>query len=355
MTTQLPSLPSADLSRLSAVDPQDLVLAALAFDRAASEQTLGRRLKPWGLAPRQMPVVLAALERAGLAKSRNGRWSLTQAGRAEAARRFDLEAGLSWPAFAERQFTTHALGLDPAQRASHAYLAGARNFYACALAVLFDLADPATHPGLSAMRAALVWRVAAARCPDLLSTAAPSAMTGLKDPLSRTLYVRFAGLARGSVDQATPALLRRILPGASASASGLRRALVRTALTGEAMEDPEMPPTEPRAATPAQPEPADFAREVVALARRLKTPKAKGGHFTGGQVAIAQVYDAYTENGHAPLTLDDFKSRLWAAVRAGADFHLTRLDIPDLMDDDLRERSATPTRAGDVVHFVVLD
>ena len=86
-----------------------------------------------------------------------------------------------------------------------------------------------------------------------------------------------------------------------------------------------------------------------------KTPKAKGGHFTGGQVAIAQVYDAYTENGHAPLTLEHFKSRLWAAVRAGADFHLTRLDIPDLMDDDLRERSATPTRAGDVVHFVVLD
>jgi len=36
-------------------------------------------------------------------------------------------------------------------------------------------------------------------------------------------------------------------------------------------------------------------------------------------------------------------------------FHLTRLDIPDLMDDELRNRSATPTRAGDVVHFIVAE
>jgi len=102
------------------------------------------------------------------------------------------------------------------------------------------------------------------------------------------------------------------------------------------------------------PEPADFGATVAALARKLKTPKATGGAFTGGQVAIAQVYEAYTAQGYAPLTLDEFKSRLWAAVRAGADFHLTRLDMPHLMDEALRKRSATPTRAGDVVHFVVV-
>jgi len=348
MTQQLPSLPSAHLTRLQAITTREVVLAWLAF-RETAGAAAARSLKPWGVA--NASAELDALMAEGWAQTAAARWQLSAQGRAQAERRYDLTAE-GWPAVAERQLVALALRLDPKQPAVRSYLADARNFYACSLAVLFDLADPATHPKLGAMRAALVWRIAAARCPDLLSAEAPTEMTGPSDPLTRALYLRFCGLARGTVDQATPALLRRILPAVTAGVDGLRRALVSAAVNGGTMNKAE-------AKTASQPvktadDPADFGAAVAALARTLKTPKATGGAFTAGQVAIAQVYEAYTANGNALLTLDEFKSRLWAAVRAGADFHLTRLDMPHLMDEALRKRSATPTRAGDVVHFVVV-
>ncbi len=345
MSTHLPALPSADPTRLNPVAPRDVALACLAYIQGPTA-AITRSLKPWGVA--DAAEALQQLRAEGLAREAGKRWRLTTAGQAEAERRFDLAAA-DWRALAERQLPALALRLDPRQAETRRYIAEARNFYACTLAALFDLADPAAHPKLGAMRAALVWRIAAARCPDLLSAEAPTEMTGPNDPLTRALYVRFCGLARGAVDQATPALLRRILPGASAGVGGLRRALVRAAIS-DAAGDSRTRPVETEAA-----ELADFGATVATLARKLKTPKASGGTFTGGQVAIAQVYDAYMANGHAPLSLDDFKSRLWAAVREGADFHLTRLDMPHLMDDDLRKRSTTPTRAGDVVHFVVVE
>ena len=355
MTTQLPSLPTADPARLKAIDPQDLVLSCLAFEHAATAATLAQRLKPWGVAAADVPVALDALAQGGLAEAAGGRWMPTADGEAQAARRFDVDAPTRWPAFAELQFPALALGINPALPGVREYLARARNFYAATLAALFDLADPAALPGLNAVRAALVWRIAAARCPDLLPKEAPDTMTGLTDPLTRALYVRFSGLTRGSVDQATPALMRRVLPGSTGSGvAGLRRAVVRASLSVSPTSPAETVAPQPSAA-PQHAEPADFAATITTLARELKTPKAKGGHFAGGQVAIAQLYDAYAAQDQASLSLDDFKARLWAAVRAGADFHLTRLDIPTLMDDDLRKRSETPTRAGDVVHFVVVD
>jgi len=344
MTQQLPSLPSADLTRLQALTTREVVLSWLAFRERAGAGA-ARSLKPWGVA--NAAAELDELMAEGLAQTAAGRWRLSAQGRTQAERRYDLTAE-GWPAVAERQLVALALRLDPKRPTVRSYLADARNFYACTVSVLFDLADPATHPKLGAMRAALIWRIAAARCPDLLSAEVPTEMTGPNDPLTRALYVRFCGLTRGTVDQATPALLRRILPGAAAGVGGLRRALVSAAITHPAGQSATGP------VKTQGPEPADFGATVAALARKLKTPKATGGAFTGGQVAIAQVYEAYTAQGYAPLTLDEFKSRLWAAVRAGADFHLTRLDMPHLMDEALRKRSATPTRAGDVVHFVVM-
>ncbi|MFP4536794.1 MAG: hypothetical protein ACLFPA_00690 [Dichotomicrobium sp.] len=356
MTTQLPALPSADLTRLTPVAPQDLVLACLAFERAATARAIARRLKPWGVGSAQTSAGLAALAKAGLVEAAGERCIVTDEGEAAAGRCFDLETGASWPEFAERQFTALALGLDPVAVQDRTYLGNARNLYAAALAALFDLADPAAHPKLNAVRAALVWRIVAARCPELLSTEPPGDMSGPGDAVTRAVYIRFCGLTRGTVDQATPALLRRTLPGpVGAGVVGLRRALVRAALKEDTEEIRQPVSDEPEVVPPSEGGSEDFGKTVAALARKLKTPKAKGGHFTGGQVAIAQLYDAYAAGDRAPLTLDDFKSRLWTAVRDGADFHLTRLDIPDLMDDDLRKRSATPTRAGDVVHFVVLD
>lgn len=372
MTPHLLALPSPDLGRLGCIEPRDLVLAWLGTmaARSASPATIARGLRRWGLTAQDaVRGPLDELAKAGLAEVSAGRWRLTPQGAREADARFGHKQGRegsagAWPAVAERYFTAQALGLDPHAPATADYLRDARNLYACALAVLFALADPATQPKLGAMRGALTWRICAARCPDLLPAEMPDALSGPSDAVARALYTGFCGVPGTKLEQATPALLRRVLPGPLASGTGgLRRGLVRAALrTGEARngsskhEVSDMQTVQPAAAPAAQADVAeDFAEAVAALARRLKTPKARGGTFTGGQVAIAQLYDAFAADTRTPMTLDAFKARLWASVRAGADFHLTRLDIPDLMEEDLRKRSATPTRAGDVVHFIVVD
>jgi len=355
MTTQLPALPSADLRRLHVIYARDLALLRLAKERTATTAQIARSLRPWYIT--SVEPLLHELVSKELAENAGARWRVTEAGAAAAARRFGLSTWTDWKSSAELYLPAFALGLNPNRPATRNYLGDARNFYACTLAALFDLTDPKTHPSLSEMRAALVWRLVAARCPDLMPTKFPRDMSSLNDPLTRMLYVRFCGLKTGTIDQATPALLRRTLPGAGAGVSGLRRALVGAALeTQPSYTDKFTPPS--MHATPNQPtsdNTQDFVRTITGIARTLRTPKARGGHFAEGQVAIAQLYDTYLAYGDPALTLDEFKSRLWGAVRKGAEFHLTRLDIPSLMDDDLRERSATPTRAGDVVHFVVLD
>jgi len=359
MSNQLPVLPSADPARLQPINPAELVLCYLACmkARAAAAPTIARGLRPWGLSPDDVDACLARLLEAGQAGKAGGRFRLTDSGQTEAQRILGGDfSDEPWPAVAEKGLSARALGLDPADPRTQSYIAVARNFYACVLAVLFDLQDPLDRPALGEMRAALCWRIVTARCPDLMPQQGPAVMTGPKDALTRSLYLRFSGLAGGSVDQATPALLRRVLPGpVGAGAAGLRRALVRAALRRKDRPEAATRQTMQRAQPPTAAKAEDFADTVTALARTLKTPKRRGGHFTGSQVAIALLYDAYAAKGRESLSLDDFKARLRAAVRAGADFHLSRLDIPDLMEDDLRKRSATPTRAGDVVHFVVLD
>ncbi len=372
MTTHLPALPSPDLGRLGSIEPRDLVLASLGTmaARSASPATIARGLKPWGLAGQSaIRRPLDELAKAGLAEVSAGRWRLTPEGERESDARFGQKQGRdgsagAWPAVAERFFPAQALGLDPHATAIADYLRDARNLYACALAVLFALADPATQPKLGAMRGALIWRIAAARCPDLLPADMPDELSGPGDTVARALYTGFCGVPGTKLEQAAPALLRRVLPGpVAAGTGGLRRALVRAALRPRGARDgackrevSDMQTAQASVPSDTQPDVAeDFAATVAALARRLRTPKVRGGAFTGGQVAIAQVYDAFAADAPAEMTLDAFKARLWAAVREGADFHLTRLDIPDLMEEDLRKRSATPTRAGDVVHFIVVD
>ncbi len=358
MSTQLPAVPVADLDKLCTIAPRDLALGALAFQNSASVRGLARRLAPWGVSPAQARAALDALAQERMAQESGDRWTLRAAGAQALAERFDLDAESGWPAFAARNFPALALGLDPRAAETRSYLAKASGLYAATLAALFGLAAPSARPALGQVRAALIWRIVAARCPDLIAGEAPEAMLGPSDALARTLYVRFSGLTHGSVDQATPALLRRVLPApVGQGVGGLRRALVRAALNSSAGGEAIMPESETPAPTLAEDtcEPEAFAEAVAALARGLRTPKARGGYFTGGQVAIAQLHDAYAADRETPMSLNDFKRRLWEAVRDGAGFHLTRLDIPDLMAEELRKRSATPTRAGDVVHFVVVD
>ncbi|NJM34114.1 MAG: hypothetical protein HC850_04685, partial [Rhodomicrobium sp.] len=88
-----------------------------------------------------------------------------------------------------------------------------------------------------------------------------------------------------------------------------------------------------------------FAASVRDLARTLQT------HPFAGRVAIAQVYDAGIVRGLAFGTLDEFKSRIAEAGRAGL-LDLERYDVAGPMDNALRERSRTPF-GRDERHFIV--
>lgn len=350
MTSDLPRLPAPDPARLNPVSAGDLVLSYLAYMKSAavSAGTIARSLGVWGADQRDVECALARLQQLGLAERGSAqRWRLSPEGRKEARSRFGAKTAVNWAAFAERHFVACALRLDPLDKDVADYLGRAHNVYAAALAVLFSLADPASFPPLARMRGALIWRIAAARFPDLMPPTSPSAGGGPEDAVTRALYLSFAGLKSGGVDAATPALLRRALSAPFArSASAIRRALVRAALQQSWTPGPSL---QPGSGT------EDFAQDVFSIAKHVQTPKRAGGYFGGSQVAIAQLYDEYAAQKKNGLSLDQFKAQLWHAVRNGARFHLTRLDIPELMEDELRQRSATRTLTGDVVHFVVLD
>jgi hypothetical protein len=98
---------------------------------------------------------------------------------------------------------------------------------------------------------------------------------------------------------------------------------------------------------------AAFTEELRTSLRGVTSKRASGQNFTGGQVAIADAWQAYRERTGANVSLDAFKQQIMAASRgANPGFYLTRLDMPSLMDADLRKASATRTRGGDEVHFI---
>lgn len=93
-----------------------------------------------------------------------------------------------------------------------------------------------------------------------------------------------------------------------------------------------------------------FAERVLAVARALKTPFHDGQGYFPGQVAIAQVYDAYRQAYPDAGTLESFKERLVTAAKA-RELCLVRLDMPQYMNIDLRQRSEAMWGTYEV-HFV---
>ena len=156
------------------------------------------------------------------------------------------------------------------------------------------------------------------------------------DPMSRNIYLAFAGLKSDTVLQADAALLSAALGGTAGTVAELASTIIRAALRAES-------------ADAKQKEEAfnldRFAESVRRLARRLETkPYA-------GRVAIAQVYDAGLAAGLNLGTLDDFKLHVAEAAREGL-LDLERYDITGPFDASLKERSRL--RLGrDERHFIV--
>jgi hypothetical protein len=232
---------------------------------------------------------------------------------------------------ATRSLAYRALGLDPAVRGR-----GQRDLAAAALRQLFSLDALPPAPSRSEVRCELLRRIVASfEAPFMAGYPAPL-KTFSFDPMSRAIYLAFAGLSAGTVLQADAQLLSSAFGGPAGSVAELSATLVRASLKAS----PAPPPKQEEAFNLD-----GFAESVRKLARRLETKPYSG------RVAIAQVYDAGLAAGLELGTLDEFKIHLAEAAREGL-LDLERYDITGPLDAGLKERSRL--RFGrDERHFIV--
>ena len=232
---------------------------------------------------------------------------------------------------ARREFAFRALGLDaPALKDNQRDLAGA------ALRLVYGLDNLPPAPPRAQARCELLRRIVTSFGEPLVASVGQPGKAFSFDPLSRSLYLAFAGLESGTVLQADAALLSSAFGGPASNIAELGTTIIRAALhakKAESVNREEVFNLD------------GFAESVRKLAGKLETkPYA-------GRVAIAQVYDAGLAQGLKLGTLEEFKSHLAEAAREGL-LDLERYDIAGPFDAGLKERSRL--RFGrDERHFIV--
>ncbi len=321
----------ADIRRLAPV-PADLAALALlscgasaeALDDAGVPGTETERLLAGGLIARHGSLL---------------RLSDEAKGRLTAA--FGVEIFPSTQA-AFKALAAIALGLDPSQRPVKRYLGRAENFLTAGLARLYDLPGLPAMPGRSMVRFALAKAILDARCPDYAQPLARASKAFYRtNSLTNALVIGLAGGTQRSITEAETDMLFNALHRKRGTLADAPAALARAAVSLGAAR----PGDKLAAVQPDLGDVVHFAAAVRGLAKTMETRPYKG------RVAIAEVYDAGMARGLAFGSLENFKSRLAEACRAGH-IDLERYDIAGPMDATLRERSRTPF-GRDERHFIV--
>ena len=331
-----------DPARLVAIDPSLPVLAFL----AVSPEGMAKRTEVEA-ALGSLYAGAATLEAALKASAdhieylKGGKLRLTDIGRHAAEAALGPLARRSWAEISLRALPALTLGLDPKAPATAAYLARRDNLENAALGLLYGVTLPGAMPTRTLVRFALLRSLLIARMPEcepaLMETPMQNAS---RDVIGRAVMLGAAGMNNGTMRDAEKALLQKALGLASDSREELIEALIRASL---GRNTPRLP-LRIRIESAAQ-ELTGFANTVRELAKTLRTAPFEG------RVAIAQVYDAGIARDLDFGTLDEFKSRVVTAARAGL-LDLERYDIAGPMDSALRERSRTAF-GRDERHFIV--
>lgn len=336
----------SDPTRFRPIPPELFVGAKLSKSRApVTGSSLARDLRSY----LDRAGVQAALERlvgsddVEVSEEKHG---LTDKGRARFRGLLGKDASDKWDKIRVGRFGMMALGGDPEDAAFRRRYG--TTFVPMVVAVAHGLPRPLDLTGTDVANE-LIARVLKANLPESLlgRGALPRFEIGT---LERRILAGIAGApANAKIQQALGALAGQALGARETAPKALREALVRLALGGTASEG-----AAPRTATtedgtpPTLAPPVDgFAQRVLEVARGLT--RGFGGPY-GVSVPIASVYDAYGRDHPDAGTLGSFKARLVAATEAGA-LALVRLDLPDLLDAELRSRSATKYGMDDH-HFI---
>jgi hypothetical protein len=319
-------LPQSDVSRFARIDPALLVKAYVfcatqSVSTARLKQRLGTLLKADAIAP----LVAERVSNGELVEER-GKLALTPA--SEMALRATLkgDAGKSWDVVRMHRLPALALHLDPDDAEMRRKLARVEVLRAAVLCVAYDLPKDGLLSSI-AVRSELVWRILREAVPQIVGRG-PFPLIDKSNAVDRTILAGLAGVRASTTGAAFAALAAKTVGAPASEIDVLRHHLIRSAL--QRAEPPD-----------------GFAQRVKTIAGRLNTPPFQG------RVAIAQIYDAYGREFPDAGSLENFKHRLLASARA-RELQLSRLDLPEHMDRELRTRSATPS-GSDEVHFVVTD
>jgi hypothetical protein len=319
-------LPQSDVSRFARIDPT-LIVKAYVFcatqsvSTARLKQRLGTFLRADAIA-----ALVAELVSNGELVEERGKLALTPA--SETALRATLkgDAGKPWDVVRRHRLPALALRLDPDHAETRRKLTRVEVLRAAMLCVAYDLPKDILLSS-TAVRSELVWRVLREAVPHIVGHG-PFPLIEKSNAVDRTILAGLAGVRANTTGAAFAALAAKTVGAAGTEIDVLRHQLIRSAL--QRAEPPD-----------------GFAQRVKTIARGLNTPPFQG------RVAIAQIYDAYGREFPDAGSLESFKQRLVASAKA-RELDLSRLDLPEHMDRELRIRSATPS-GSDEVHFVVTD
>lgn len=245
------------------------------------------------------------------------------------ARRLGKHTARTWAQYVERLFPALALGIEPGDTKAHAKLSGRDAWTAAIAGRALGLWTDGPPPSLASVCDAYAWHKLgltgrAKRCP----------------PEVRAVFLqRELGTDPGPPDRLLRLYAARALGAPRPELRALRDGLVRSWLVAS-------PPASTRAADTAGAE-HTFADAVRHVAR-----SAHDGVFGERKVFIATVWhDLRRRPGYGELTLDELKSRLVEAHRAG-ELVLARADLVAAMNPELVAASET-VADGATFHFVV--
>jgi hypothetical protein len=328
------SLPQFEVNRFASIDPAIVVHAYLLKSKSTTSlKSLQSKMKPLA-PPEPLDRAIKQLIAQGHASLQGDKLELTTSGKASARAVLGGDVNKPWTYIRDRRLSILALGLDANDAETRRKLAKPNTLRAAIIAVACGLPKDLTLMPAS-VRSELVWRVLRSAIPEIIGRG-PFPVIDKSNPVDCSILAGLAGVPAKRIDKVLAALAARAVGAPKAEVDVLRKRLVQLALsrvapaTGVAVE--------PRGLD-------DFGERVKTVARTLNTPPFQG------RVAIAQIYDEYGRHHPDAGSLANFKERLITAARARK-LDLSRLDLPEHMDRDLRERSHTPWDSG-AVHFVV--
>lgn len=332
--------PIPDLSRFAPIAQEAVVLACLSLKAGAASLSALKTPLRGLVSPEELSTAVSALVARG--EVQEGKTiALTAAGRTRAKRVLGADSEAQWSTVRKERLPLLVLGMDPDDEEIRQRFAKGDALQWSTIAVAFGLPKEA-GASASALVSDLVWRLLRGAMPDLVGKG-PYPLIAKPGVVELALLAGVAGVSAKNVTTVKVAI--NALTAVSVGLEKVTGAALRDRLIQIGMQ--QVPAADGAGhVKPRANGAGTFALNVKEVARTLTTPPFQG------RVAIAQVYDAYGRLHEDAGSLASFKERLAEAARA-REIELGRLDLPERMSKELRQRSET--RLGtDEVHFVIV-